>query len=94
LHALGQDYVRPSNRAPFIVYIPFHNQDLLPILTLRRRTSIFLPRYSLENRFCGSDRLVCQSITLAGTSVYEQSSGIERLKVALGERFVFTAQQS
>jgi len=94
LHALGQDYVQTFEPRAFYVYIPFHNQNLLPNFDTAQADFNFTQIFT-ENRFFGSDRIGdANQVTLAGTSRHtEQSSGIERLKVALGERFSFTAPQ-
>jgi LPS-assembly protein len=77
----------------FYVYIPDHNQDLLPVfdtgLSDLNQTTLFS-----ENQFTGSDRINnANQLSLAVTSrMVDKDTGIERLAATVGQRFYFQDQ--
>jgi LPS-assembly protein len=77
----------------FYVYIPDHNQDLLPVfdtgLSDLNQTTLFS-----ENQFTGSDRINnANQLSLAVTSrMVDKDSGVERLAATVGQRFYFQDQ--
>jgi LPS-assembly protein len=90
----GGSYLQTLEPRAFYVYVPYRDQVQLPnfdsAITDFNFTQIFT-----ENRFSGSDRIGdADQITLAATSrLLDQSSGAERLKVMMGERFSFKTPQ-
>ena len=74
----------------FYVYVPYKDQSLLPNFDSAQADFSFTQMFT-ENRFFGSDRIGdANHITLAMTSrLLEQESGMERLKLMIGERFSF-----
>jgi LPS-assembly protein len=77
----------------FYVYIPDHNQDLLPVfdtgLSDLNQTTLFS-----ENQFTGSDRINnANQLSLALTSrMVDRDTGVERLAATVGQRFYFQDQ--
>ncbi len=77
----------------FYVYIPDHNQDLLPVfdtgLSDLNQTTLFS-----ENQFTGDDRINnANQLSLAVTSrLVDKDTGVERLAATVGERFYFQDQ--
>ncbi len=77
----------------FYVYIPDHNQDLLPVfdtgLSDLNQTTLFS-----GNQFTGDDRINnANQLSLAVTSrLVDKDTGVERLAATVGERFYFQDQ--
>lgn len=88
----GGDYIQTLEPRIFYVYVPYRDQAQLPnfdsAITDFNFTQIFT-----ENRFSGSDRIGdANQVTLAATSrLLDQHTGVERLRVMMGERFSFRA---
>ena len=91
---LGGDYVQTLEPRLFYVYIPYKNQNLLPVFDSAQAPFSFGQIFS-ENRFFGNDRVGDANMaTLALTSrVIDNEGGTERLRVMLGERFSFKSPQ-
>jgi len=87
----GSDIVQTLEPRAFYVRIPYREQDALPNFDSAQADFSFTQMFT-ENRFVGSDRVGdANHVTLAMTSrLLEQRSGMERLKVMLGERFSFS----
>lgn len=90
----GNDYLHTLEPRAFYVYVPYKNQDSLPVLDTGQAGFDFTQIFS-ENRFVGNDRVGdANHITLALTSrLLEQANGKERLKLMIGERFSFKTPQ-
>jgi LPS-assembly protein len=90
----GGDYLQTLEPRAFYVYVPYRDQAQLPNFDSALSDFNFTQIFT-ENRFSGSDRIGdANQITLAATSrLLDQSSGTERLKVMMGERFSFKAPQ-
>jgi len=75
----------------FYVYVPYKDQSQLPNFDTAQADFSFTQMF-MENRFFGSDRVGdANQLTLALTSrLLEQDSGMERLKMIIGERISFT----
>lgn len=86
----GGSYLQTLEPRIFYVYVPYKNQDSLPNFDTAQADFSFTQMFT-ENRFFGSDRIGdAKHVTLAMTSrLLEQGSGMERLKVTMGERFSF-----
>jgi LPS-assembly protein len=86
----GADYLHTLEPRAFYVYVPFKEQGQLPNFDSAQASFSFTQMFA-ENRFFGSDRIGdANQITLAMTSrLLEQSSGMERLSLMIGERFSF-----
>lgn len=88
----GRGYVQTMEPRAYYVYIPYRNQDMLPNFDSALAPLSFAQMFT-ENRFFGSDRIGdANQVTLALTSRFlEAANGIERLKVAVAERFSFVS---
>ena len=83
-------YIQTLEPRVFYVYIPFYDQSFLPNFDSAESDFSFAQMLT-ENRFSGSDRINdANQVTLAITSrLLEPSTGIERLRVAVGQQFRF-----
>jgi LPS-assembly protein len=88
----GSDYAQTLEPRLFYVYVPYKDQSLLPNFDSAQADFSFTQMFT-ENRFFGSDRMGdANQLTLAATSRWlAQDTGVERLKVTVGERFSFSA---
>jgi LPS-assembly protein len=90
---LGQgEYVQTLEPRAFYVKIPYQNQDMLPLYDTSQAAFSFAQMFS-ENRFFGNDRIGdANMMTMALTSrLIDNDGGVERLRVAVGERFSYEA---
>ncbi len=77
----------------FYVNTPYRDQSLYPNFDSGEATFNFAQLFS-ENRFVGSDRIGdANQLTAALVSRYSEASGIERLRLAIGQRFYFKDQR-
>jgi LPS-assembly protein len=83
-----QNFVQTLEPRGFYVYIPYRNQDQLPNFDSAQADFSFAQMFT-ENRFFGSDRIGdANQLTLALTSrLLEPDSGVERMRLAIGQRF-------
>jgi len=90
----GSDYLHTLEPRAYYVYVPYKNQDTLPVFDSAQAGFSFAQMFT-ENRFFGNDRVGdANHLTLALTSRFlDQASGIERLKLTVGERFSFKTPQ-
>ncbi|MEO7726576.1 MAG: LPS-assembly protein LptD [Burkholderiales bacterium] len=89
----GQNMLQTLEPKLYYVYIPTHNQNLLPNFDSGLQTVNFATLYS-ENQFSGSDRINdANQLTAGVTSRLLQENGVERLRVGLAERFYFKSQE-
>ncbi len=84
----GQNFVQTLEPRAYYVYIPYRDQNLLPNFDSAPADFSFAQMFT-ENRFFGSDRISdANHLTLALTSrLLQQDSGVERLRMAVGQRF-------
>ncbi len=87
----GKKFTQTLEPQAFYVYIPFRDQSLLPLFDSAESDFSFAQMLT-ENRFSGNDRINdANQITFALTSrLLEPSTGIERLRVAVGQQFRFS----
>lgn len=87
----GEDYVNTLEPRAYYVYVPYRNQDQLPVFDTAQVPLTFAQMFT-ENRFIGNDRIGdANQITLALTSRFlGQDDGIERLKFTVAEIFSFS----
>lgn len=73
----------------FYVYVPYRNQDPIPIFDTALADFNF-PQLFTENRFTGGDRLGdAEQATLALTSRFLHQNGQEAFRATLGQRYYF-----
>ncbi|MDR4514742.1 LPS-assembly protein LptD [Nitrosomonas sp.] len=87
----GNHYIQTLEPRAFYVYAPFKDQSFLPNFDSAESDFSFAQMLT-ENRFSGHDRINdANQITLALTSrLLEPSTGIERLRAAVGQQFRFS----
>lgn len=90
----GSDYLHTLEPRAFYVYVPYKDQNLLPVFDSAQANFNFAQMFT-ENRFFGNDRVGdANQVTLAVTSrLLDQASGMERLRLTLGERFSLRTPQ-
>lgn len=90
----GQNVVQSLEPRAFYVYVPYHDQSRVPAFDTAIDDYNFGQLFS-ENRYLGNDRVGdANQLTLALTSRFiDPTSGGERLRVALGQRFYFADQR-
>lgn len=86
----NRSFIQTLEPRAFYVYIPYTNQSFLPNFDSAESDFSFAQMLT-ENRFSGSDRINdANQVTLALTSrLLEPSTGIERLRIAIGQQFRF-----
>lgn len=90
---LGQDMTQTLEPRIFYVRTPYRNQSSIPIFDSSLADLSFAQIFA-ENRFVGNDRISdANQLTVAMTSRFIEENGVERLRLALGQRFYFTAPQ-
>ena len=90
----GANFIQTLEPRAFYTYIPFRNQNQLPVFDTVQDDFNFTQLFS-ENRFIGGDRMGdTNQLALAITSrLLDPGTGSERFRVALGQRFYFEDQQ-
>lgn len=86
----GERFTQTLEPRAFYVYIPYTRQSFLPNFDSAESDFSFA-QMLIENRFSGNDRINdANQVTLALTSrLIEPETGIERLRVAVGQQFRF-----
>jgi len=86
----GERFIQTLEPRAFYVYIPYKDQSLLPIFDSAENDFGFAQMLT-ENRFSGNDRINdANQVTLALASrLVEPGTGIERLRIAVGQQFLF-----
>ena len=86
----GQSITQTLEPRLFYVRTPYKDQSLYPNFDSAEADLSFSQLFA-ENRFIGNDRVSdANQLTAAVTSRYIESSGAERLRMSLGQRFYFT----
>lgn len=90
----GKRYLQTLEPRAYYVYAPYRDQSMLPVFDTALLDLSFAQIFT-ENQFIGGDRVNdANQLTLAMTSRFvDETSGLERLKVALGQRYYFSSQQ-
>jgi LPS-assembly protein len=90
----GRDYIQTLEPRAFYVYIPYKNQDRIPVFD-SRSSDLSLDQLFTENQYTGVDRVNdANQLTLALTSRFlDRETGVERLQVTLGQRYYFSDQR-
>lgn len=94
MQARGQTLIQTLEPKAYYVYIPYKDQSRLPNFESGLQDINFATLFT-ENQFSGSDRINDANQLTAGVSsrFIDASTGIERLRVALAQRFYFEPQQ-
>ena len=90
----GQNFVQTLEPRAYYVYVPYKDQTKAPIFDTAIDDYNFAQLFS-TNRYLGNDRIGdADQITLALTSrLLDPTTGAERLRVSIGERFYFQDQR-
>jgi LPS-assembly protein len=90
----GRSVVQTLEPRAFYVYVPYRNQNDAPVFDTALDDFNFGQLFSV-NRYLGNDRIGdANQLTLALSSRFiDAETGIERLRVAVGERFYFQDQR-
>ena len=90
----GLPFVQTLEPKIFYVYIPYRNQNSIPNFESGQQDISFATMFT-ENQFSGNDRINdANQVTVGVTSrLIHPESGIERLRVALAQRYYFQAQR-
>ncbi len=91
---MGTQYQQTLEPRLYYLYIPYQNQNQLPIFDTAALDPINYATLFTENRFVGYDRINnANQITMALSSRFiDQATGEEKLHFAIGERLYFTPQ--
>lgn len=84
----NRPYIQTLEPRLYYVYIPFRDQSLIPNFSTAETDFNFAQIFT-ENRFVGGDRVNdANQLTAAVTSRFiEDETGIERLRLAVGQRY-------
>ena len=90
----GRDIIQTLEPRAYYAYIPYRDQQTLPNFDSAPDDFNFAQLFT-ENRYLGYDRIGdANQLTLAATSRFlDATSGEERLRVSVGQRFYFNEQQ-
>lgn len=90
----GTRYLNTLEPRAYYVYVPYKNQNLLPVYDSAQAPFSFVQMFT-ENRFFGNDRVGdANQVTLAVISRFlGQDDGAEHLKLTAGERFSLSTPQ-
>lgn len=90
----NRPYIQTLEPRLYYVYIPFRDQSLIPNFSTTE-TDLNFAQIFTENQFVGGDRVNdANQLTAAVTSRFiEDETGIERLRVAVGQRYYFEQQR-
>nr|WP_225561826.1 LPS assembly protein LptD [Rhodanobacter sp. DHB23] len=89
----GQDYTQTLEPRLYYLYVPYRNQDNLPLFDSSLMTFDYWQLFS-TNQFAGADRQMnANNLTAAITTRLLDDSGVERLSASFGQIRYFTPQQ-
>jgi LPS-assembly protein len=90
----GTGYFQTLEPRAYYVYAPYRDQSTLPVFDTAPLDLNFAQIFT-ENQFIGGDRINdANQLTLALTTRFvQESNGLERLKLAVGQRYYFTSQR-
>lgn len=91
---MGRDYIQTLEPRAFYVYIPYKDQDRIPVFD-SSLGELSLDQLFTENQFTGIDRINnANQLTLALTSRFlDRATGVERMQVTFGQRYYFSEQR-
>jgi LPS-assembly protein len=94
IHVFGHDYQQSLEPRLYYVYIPYQDQSALPNFDSAEMDLNYAQLFT-ENRFVGNDRINdANQLTMAMTSrLLDTQSGLERLRMTVGQRLYFSPQQ-
>ncbi len=92
-HLFGQDYTQTLEPRVFYLYVPYRNQNDLPLFDSQPLTFDFWQLFT-TNSFSGADRQTnANNLSLALTTRFLDDSGVERISASIGQIRYFTPQK-
>lgn len=90
----SQPFIQTLEPKVYYVYIPYRDQTQIPIFDTGQR-DINLATIFAENQFSGQDRINdANQVTIGATTRFvDAQSGIERVRMAVAQRYYFKSQQ-
>jgi len=89
----GRDVTQTLEPRAFYVYIPYHNQNDMPLFDTAQADFNFAQIFN-ENRFSGNDRYGdANEVTVALTSRLLGAAGTESLRATIAQKFYFANQR-
>ena len=89
----GQPATQTLEPRLFYVYVPYHNQDDIPIFDTTLADFNY-PQLFSENRFVGGDRFGdANQLTAALTTRFLYADGAEGLRATIGQRYYFSDER-
>ncbi len=90
----GRDFVQTLEPRLYYLYVPFRDQTQLPVFDSSLKDFNFTTIFS-ENIFSGGDRINnANQLTAAAISrLIDPATGVEQLRVLLGQRYYFEPQE-
>ncbi|MGH8146014.1 MAG: LPS-assembly protein LptD [Rhodanobacteraceae bacterium] len=93
VHLFGQDYTQTLEPRVFYLRVPYRNQDDLPRFDTQPLTFDFWQLFA-TNSFSGADRQEnANNLSLALTTRFLDSNGVERLSASIGQIHYFDPQR-
>lgn len=91
----GNQYIQTLEPRVYYLYIPYVNQNNIPIFDTAQADFLNFAQLFTENSFLGQDRINnANQVTTALTSrLIDAQTGQQRLNVSVGQRFQFQPQQ-
>jgi LPS-assembly protein len=90
---LGRDATQTLEPRLFYVYTPYRDQSQFPLFDTALAEFNFSQIFS-ENRYVGNDRISdANQLTAAVVSRFIEEDGVERVRMAVGQRFYFNQQR-
>ncbi|MET0961430.1 MAG: LPS-assembly protein LptD [Noviherbaspirillum sp.] len=90
---LGREATQTLEPRLFYVYTPYKDQSKFPVFDTALAEFNFSQIFS-ENRYVGNDRISdANQLTAAVVSRFIEENGVERMRMAVGQRFYFNDQQ-
>ncbi|HEX6005833.1 MAG TPA: LPS-assembly protein LptD [Burkholderiales bacterium] len=90
----NQSFIQTLEPKVYYVYIPYRDQTQIPIFDTGQRDINFATIFA-ENQFSGQDRINdANQVTIGATTRFvDAQSGIERVRMAVAQRYYFKSQQ-
>lgn len=94
MNLMGTQYEQTLEPRLYYLYIPYQNQNNLPVFDTAALDPINYSTLFAENRYVGNDRINnANQLTMAVTSrLIDNNTGLERLRFSVGERLYFTPE--
>jgi LPS-assembly protein len=84
-HLFGSDYTQTLEPRIYYLYVPYRNQDKLPLFDTNEMSFDFWQLFA-TNRFAGADRQMdANNVTAALTTRFLDDNGVERVSASVGQ---------